>query len=129
MTGSRKHSKNKLMTSSSFHESLKRKVDFRFLAQHFQLECWLKVKQHELPSDLQVVEALEVDVQVGLDAVDGARQGDASDEQDKQNHVGHGGGDVDHLKDSSTKPEDKLHVARTYAMCDVMMLEQIFMAD
>lgn len=66
----------------------------------------MNVKQRAMPSDLQVVEALEVDVEVGLDAVDGARQGDTSDEQDKQNHVGHGGGDVDHLEDSSTKPED-----------------------
>lgn len=57
-----------------------------------------------LPSDLQVVEALEVDVEVGLDAVDGARQGDASDEQDKEHHVGHGGSDVDHLEHSSTAP-------------------------
>lgn len=80
----------------------------------------MKVKQRALPSDLQVVEALEVDVEVGPDAVHGARQRDASDEQDKQDHVGHGGSDVDHLEDSSTKTEDS-YMCRSFA---VMMLEQ-----
>lgn len=65
---------------------------------------FMKVKRCALPSDLQVVEALEVDVEVGLDAVDGAWQSNTSDEQYKQHHIGHSGSDVDHLEDSIKWP-------------------------
>ena len=52
----------------------------------------LKIKSHP-----GVLELLEVDVEVGPYAVHGSREGDAADQQDEENHVGHSGCDVHHL--------------------------------
>lgn len=48
-------------------------------------------------SDLKIVEPLEVDVEVGPDAVHGPRQSDSSNEQHEKDHIGHRSRDVHHL--------------------------------
>lgn len=49
-------------------------------------------------SDLQIAEPLKVDVEVGLYAIHRPRQSDPSDQQHQQDHIGHSGCDVNHLK-------------------------------
>lgn len=90
-----------------YYEIFTFKVDYKkgTFVEDVHTHLSLSPHMHSPPSagtHLSVTESQEVHREVGLNAINGSRQSDSTEQQHSQDHIGHGGCDPHNLKESHT---------------------------